>query len=83
MKYSTKQTIGAWMLIAVFTFAGIGIGYMIGNDPELDELEEKIRTLQLQSETIQGECIDELERMHRVISREINLFQEPLPTNGK
>ena len=81
MRESTKQTLYAWSIVAGCILIGVAIGYSIGNDPDLDELEERVETLQLQANATDAECIAELEAAHRLLQREVNITMAP-NTNG-
>jgi hypothetical protein len=82
MRESTKQTLYAWSIVAGCILIGVAIGYSIGNDPSLDELEERMQGLQLQASVVNAECIEELEARDRVMRREFNIFNSTEPTNG-
>ena len=82
MNQYTKETVIAWSILIGAVLLGVAIGYIIGNDPSLDELEERVETLQLQASTVNAQCIEELEARDRIMQREFNVFNSTEPTNG-
>ena len=79
-----------YLLIAIGIVLIVLMNYKINqavheyfNRPSLDALEERVQSLQLQANTTQVECIDELDRIERVMKREENIFLQSEPTNGK
>lgn len=81
MNQYTKETVIAWSILIGAVLLGVAIGYIIGNDPSLDDLEERVETLQLQAYEVNQSCIDELEKTHRLLQREANINIAP-NTNG-
>lgn len=70
-----------WAIVIGLMILAFAIGVWVGNDPTLDKLETRVDELKVHSEEVQTQCLDELEKAHRLLQREANINIAP-NTNG-
>ena len=78
---NNKEFYIGWAIVIGLMIVSFAIGVWVGNDPSLDELEERVEALQLQAYEVNQSCIDELMQTRRLLQREANINIAP-NTNG-